>query len=257
MTIPDNHPRASSLRIREKIIEGMHSKIVAEAGLIAHGRGEAYDYLIGEKTPSFALNQEKTAVAMLLLAEKPVISINGNVSVLCPEEMIDLSELLGAPLEVNLFYNREEREKIVADKLRKSGAKQILGIDSEHQTAISELTHSRRVVDKRGIYSADVVFVPLEDGDRTIALRKMGKKVVTVDLNPLSRTSLQSNVTIVNNITRAIPEMINFVKELKGKNQADLEKIINVFDNDDSLKKTLKFISERLEKLAKESILNK
>ena len=256
MTIPDNHPRVNSLRTREKIIEGMHSKIVAEAGLIAHGRGEAFDYLLGEKTPSFALIQEKAAVAMLLLAENPIISINGNVAVLCPEELIALSEILEAPLEVNLFYNREEREKIVAEKLRKSGAKIILGIDKEHQTSISELSHSRRVVDKRGIYSADVVFVPLEDGDRTLALRKMGKKIVTIDLNPLSRTSQQANITIVNNITRAIPEMINFAKELKGKKQVDLEKIINVFSNDDSLNETLVFISKRLEFLAKESKLS-
>ena len=251
MIIPENHPRASSLKTREKIIEGMHSKIVAEAGLIAHGRGEAYDYLLGEETPSYALLQEKAAVAMLLLAEKPVISINGNVAVLCPEEMILLSKITGAPLEVNLFYNRAEREKIVAEKLLDSGAELVLGIDAEHHTSIPELTHSRRVVDKRGIYSADVVFVPLEDGDRTTALRKMRKKVITVDLNPLSRTSLWSNVTIVNNVIRAIPEMIEIAKELKKHKQADLEKIINAFDNNESLETTLAFISERLEKLAK------
>ncbi|MCG3227320.1 MAG: phosphopantothenate/pantothenate synthetase [Candidatus Heimdallarchaeota archaeon] len=251
MTIPDDHPRASSLKTREKIIEGMHSKIVAEAGLIAHGRGEAYDYLLGEETPSFALIQEKVAVALLLLAEKPIISINGNVAVLCPEEMILLSKIIGAPLEVNLFYNRTEREKIVAKKLLDSGAELVLGVDAEHHTSIPELTHSRRVVDKRGIYSADVVFVPLEDGDRTTALRKMGKKVITVDLNPLSRTSLYSNITIVNNVIRAIPEMIEIAKELKEYKQAELEKIINAFDNNESLKSTLTFISERLEKLAK------
>ncbi|NPD90204.1 MAG: phosphopantothenate/pantothenate synthetase [Asgard group archaeon] len=254
MTIPDDHPRANSLKTREKVIEGMHAKIVAEAGLIAHGRGEAFDYLIGEKTPSNALNQEKAAVAMILLAENPVISINGNVAVLCPEDLILLSELTGAPLEVNLFYNRAEREKIVANKLLNLGAEQILGIDAEYQTSIPELTHSRRVVDRRGIYSADVVFVPLEDGDRTTALRKMGKKVITVDLNPLSRTSLWANVAIVNNVIRAIPEMIEIAKELKEQKQAELEKIINVFDNSESLKITLTFISERLEKLAKDEL---
>ena len=68
MPIPDNHPRAESLRVRERIIDGMHEKVVAEAGLIAHGRGEAYDYLLGEKTPDYAQKQQKVAVAMLLTA---------------------------------------------------------------------------------------------------------------------------------------------------------------------------------------------
>ena len=31
---------------------------------------------------------------------------------------------------------------------------------------------------------ADTVLVPLEDGDRTEALVKMGKTVVAIDLNP-------------------------------------------------------------------------
>ena len=52
--IPKNHPRYQSLFTREKIIEGMHEGIVAEAGLIAAGRGEAFDYILGEETPPFA-----------------------------------------------------------------------------------------------------------------------------------------------------------------------------------------------------------
>jgi len=254
MSIPTDHPRASSLKIRERIIEGMHSKIVAEAGLIAHGRGEAFDYLLGEKTQPFAITQQKAAVAMMLNAEKPVISINGNVAVLCPIDVIRLSEIINAPLEVNLFYKRAEREKLVAEKLFKAGAKQILGIESKYQTNIPELTHTRRVVDKRGIFSADVVFVPLEDGDRTIALRKMGKKVITVDLNPLSRTSLSSNISIVNNIIRSVPEMIEVAKILKKSDKALLEKIINAFDNGVSLKTSLDFISERLKRLSVDEI---
>jgi 4-phosphopantoate--beta-alanine ligase len=254
MNIPEDHPRARSLRTREKIIDGMHAKIVAEAGLIAHGRGEAFDYLLGERSPPFTRDQQKAAVAMMLHAEKPVISINGNVAVLCPEEIIRFSEIMNAPLEVNLFYNRKERERIVADRLYKAGAKQILGIDSKYQTDIPELTHTRRVVDKRGIHSADVVFVPLEDGDRTIALRKMGKKVITVDLNPLSRTSLSSNISIVNNIIRSIPEMIEIAIILKESDEAVLEKIINAFDNGESLRTALDFISERLEKLSIEEL---
>ena len=40
-----------------------------------------------------------------------------------------------------------------------------------------------------GVYKADVVLVPLEDGDRAEALVKLGKLLITIDLNPLSRTA--------------------------------------------------------------------
>jgi 4-phosphopantoate--beta-alanine ligase len=46
--IPENHPRYLNLKYRHKIIEGMEKLIVAEAGLIAHGRGECFDYIFGE-----------------------------------------------------------------------------------------------------------------------------------------------------------------------------------------------------------------
>ncbi len=251
MAIPNDHPRAQSLKIREQIIEGMHNNIVAEAGLIAHGRGEAFDYLIGEESPTYAIEQQDAAVALLLTAEKPVFSVNGNVTALCAAEVVEFSELLNVPIEINLFYRREERAKIVAEKLVESGAKNILGLDPEFQTIITELSHSRRIVDKRGIHSADVVFVPLEDGDRTMALRKMGKQVITVDLNPISRTSVWSNITIVNNIIRTIPEMISTAKELQKMNQKELLEIVNSFDNNKSLRESLEHISDRLDKLAR------
>jgi len=256
LDVPENHPRAQSLKIRERIINGMHKNIVAEAGLIAHGRGEAFDYLIGEETPSFAKEQQKAAVALLLSAKKPVFSVNGNVASLCPSEIVEFSKLLNTPLEVNLFYRREERAKIVADKLIEAGAKEVLGLDPEFHMQITELTHSRRVVDKRGIYSADVVFVPLEDGDRTMALRKMGKEVITVDLNPLSRTSIWSSVTIVNNVVRTIPEMIELGFKLKGLSLDQLSEILSAYDNDKSLRESLEYISNRLKTLSKTTLKN-
>ncbi|MCE7741961.1 MAG: phosphopantothenate/pantothenate synthetase [Candidatus Heimdallarchaeota archaeon] len=256
LDVPENHPRAQSLRIRERIIDGMHKNIVAEAGLIAHGRGEAFDYLIGEETPNFAEEQQQAAVALILRAQKPVFSVNGNVASLCPNEIVEISELLNIPLEVNLFYRREERAKIVADKLVEAGAEEVLGVDPEYHKQISELTHSRRVVDKRGIYSADVVFVPLEDGDRTMALRKLGKQVITVDLNPLSRTSIWSSITIVNNIVRSIPEMIEIGHKLKGLSLDQLSEILNSYDNDKSLRESLEYISNRLKTLSKTSLKN-
>ena len=251
MSVPEDHPRAESLKVREKIIEGMHNNIVAEAGLIAHGRGEAFDYIIGEKTPEFALKQQEAAIALLLLAEKPVISVNGNVAALCSKEIVELAKVVGASIEINLFYRKAEREKAIEEVLKEAGAAEILGIDPTYQTYISELSHLRRIVDKRGIFSADVVLVPLEDGDRTMALRKMGKNVITIDLNPMSRTSLWSNISIVNNLIRALPEMIETAKELKNKDNLDLKKIVTDFNNFNSLKESLSELSKGLEELAK------
>ncbi|UCG90797.1 MAG: phosphopantothenate/pantothenate synthetase [Candidatus Heimdallarchaeota archaeon] len=252
--VPKNHPRYESLITREKLIEGMHQKIVAEAGLIAHGRGEAFDYILGEVTPAFALNQEKLAVITLLMAKDPVISVNGNVAVLCSREIVQLSQILNAPLEINLFYRRPEREIAINDVLTKAGAQQIYGIDPRNLESIPEISHQRRIVDSRGIARSDCVFVPLEDGDRAMALRNLGKDVIAVDLNPLSRTSLAATVSITNNITRAITEMVNFAKKFSKMNIQELEKEKEQFNNETLLQEALKFMSSRLEELASDQI---
>ena len=62
---------------------------------------------------------------------------------------------------------------------------------------------------------ADVVLVPLEDGDRTEALKKMGKTVITFDLNPLSRTSQKADITIVDNVIRGMKLLIIACKKSK------------------------------------------
>ena len=41
--IPKNHPRAKSLLIRERLVNGFENGVVAKEGLLAHGRGEAFD----------------------------------------------------------------------------------------------------------------------------------------------------------------------------------------------------------------------
>jgi 4-phosphopantoate--beta-alanine ligase len=96
---------------------------------------------------------------------------------------------------------------------------------------IPGLSHERGKVDSGGILSADVVLVPLEDGDRCRALVDMGKSVIAIDLNPLSRTAQCATITIVDNITRAIPNLSKFAQELKSSNEEALRKIIKEFDN--------------------------
>ena len=46
--IPRSHPRYQSLLNREKLVKGFNIGLVAKEGLLAHGRGEAFDYLLGE-----------------------------------------------------------------------------------------------------------------------------------------------------------------------------------------------------------------
>ena len=86
--IPKSHPRYISLITREKIMQAMRKGLVHETGLIAHGRGETFDYLIGEKTIPYANDAEKVAAAALLCAKNPVISVNGNVVALVGKECI-------------------------------------------------------------------------------------------------------------------------------------------------------------------------
>ncbi len=195
IVIPKDHPRYTSLITREKLVDGFEKGLVAQEGLIAHGRGESFDYLFGEKTIEPALDAIDAASALFLLADHPIISVNGNAAALCAKEICLLNQVLEKSfIEINLFYRYKNREHIIANELRKYGVKKILGIDPNNLTQIPELSSNRRTVDKEGIFMADVVFVPLEDGDRTIALKKMNKKVVCIDLNPLSRTSVSSDI---------------------------------------------------------------
>jgi len=216
--IPKSHPRAASLHIREKLVRGYRSGLVVEEGLMAHGRGEAFDYLIGERTSKNALKAINAAAKALVLAKSPVISVNGNFAALCPKEIVNLAKTVNAKIEVNLFYVTEKRKRAIANLLRKNGAKKILGLDPRSSQKIPKLDSARRVVDKNGIFSADVVLVPLEDGDRTLALKKFGKKVITFDLNPLSRTAQSADITIVDNVIRGMRILIDVSKKLKKKN---------------------------------------
>ena len=245
MLIPKTHPRAASLHIREKLVQGYKSGLVIEEGLMAHGRGEAFDYLIGEKTSKNALKAIKEAAKMLLLAKNPVISVNGNVAALCPKEIVQLAKAVNAKIEVNLFYASEKRKKTIASFLKRNGAKHVLGVEPRFSRKIPKLDSARRIVDKRGMFSADVVLVPLEDGDRTIALRKFGKKVITFDLNPLSRTAQAADITIVDNVVRGIRILIEISMKLKKK-----KLVVDKFDNRKNLSQALVEMNNNFKRIA-------
>ncbi len=90
VNVPKDHPRYKSLMTRERLAEGVKEGLVDPTGLISHGRGEAFDYLMGEKSPQPALDAERAAAAFLLRAENPIVCMNGNSIVLDPEGLIAL-----------------------------------------------------------------------------------------------------------------------------------------------------------------------
>tara|TARA_Y100000589_G_scaffold60851_2_gene51788 strand:- start:6351 stop:7118 length:768 start_codon:yes stop_codon:yes gene_type:complete len=245
--IPDSHPRKSSLISRQKIVDGAKRGLLADSAMIAHGRGEAYDYLLGERTTASASIAIREAAARLLRAVRPVISMNGNSTVLAGVEAIKIAAVVGCPIEVNIYYRTEERmaglveeletmkEELLASSPRAErdaiSRVEILGLVSDGR--IRGLEGPRSLCSADGIERADVVLVPLEDGDRCEALIALGKEVIAIDLNPLSRTSRTATVTIVDEVSRALSGILN---ELRTKPKPSL------WDNKNTLKDALEIM---------------
>jgi len=110
--------------------------------------------------------------------------------------------------------------------------RRIIGIDSP-----------RRIVDKDGIFAADVVLVPLEDGDRTQALKRAGKTVITFDLNPLSRTAQTADITIVDNVIRGMRLLISACRKTRTKKVS--------FNNKKALAEAISEIKNNLKRRAR------
>jgi len=243
LIIPKSHPRYMSLKIRHKLVSGVKKGVVRFEGLIAQGRGEAFDYLLGEKTTEFAKDAEYAASALLLLSKNPIISVNGNVAVLVPEEISKLAKILNCPIEINLFYRTIKREKLIEKIFSNLDIK--IDIKRKKEKKLPFIESNRAFVSQR-FFDADTVLVPLEDGDRAEALRKMGKNVISIDLNPLSRTSQTATISIVDNIIRAVPNLISFTEEMKDYKSEDLMKIFRKFDNRKNLIKTINLMKKRI-----------
>jgi 4-phosphopantoate--beta-alanine ligase len=237
--IPEDHPRYRSLAAREGLAEGARSGIVALEGLSAHGRGEAFDYLLGEATTASAFRAEETAAAMLMTADHPVISVNGNTAALAAGAIADLQRASGALVEVNLFHRTEERINKITALLEAAGVEVLQG-EAER---LLPLSHDRALCLREGIFAADTVLVPLEDGDRCQALVAMGKTVITIDLNPLSRTAGAATLTVVDELTRALP---NITASCTAMDEARAGELVASHDNEQLLREALDAIQERL-----------
>jgi 4-phosphopantoate--beta-alanine ligase len=229
---PDDHPRSADLETRHRIEAGVEKGITHLQGMHAEGRGSAFDYLLGEETIPSADAAARAAAAQLLLAEYPVLSVNGNGAALAPEAYVELAETVDADLEVNLFNRTEERMETIAEHLREHGAEEVKGLAGDGE--VPGVGHYRGIVDADGIEAADVVLVPLEDGDRAEALAEMGKTEIVIDLNPLSRSPQIATIPIVDNLLRAVPNITEHARELRadGASRQELEAIVAEFDAD-------------------------
>lgn len=220
--VPPTHPRYKSLMARKMLTDAAAGGLLADSALIAHGRGEAFDYLLGEMTCESAREAIRETAARLLAAKQPVISLNGNSVALAASELLACAAVLGCAIEINIYYRTPERMAALLSTMeqRKNEAIQrfpeldsqiiavpILGADPD--TKIPNLDGPRANCHSDGIFSADVILVPLEDGDRCEALVAMGKTVCVIDLNPLSRTAKTATVTIVDELTRCAPLLLD------------------------------------------------
>ncbi len=243
MTIPRSHPRYESLVRRERLVRAWKHGVVVPEGLVAQGRGEAWDYLFGEETSAPALVAERAAAAHLLAASRPVISVNGNVAALAAREVVLLARAIPARIEVNLFHRTESRVKKVVRILERAGARNVLG--PRPNARIPGIESKRAFSHSDGIFGADVVLVPLEDGDRAEALVRMGKVVISVDLNPLSRTSQRATIPVVDELTRAILNIKKFVAELK-ENPTEAARVRRAYRRRGNLGAVYSFLEWRL-----------
>ena len=132
--------------------------------MIAHGRGEAFDYLLGERSTSSALAAARQALAVLQAAERPVLSVNGNVAALACDEMLQLANVLQCPLEVNIFYRTPERMEAILSYMKERN--DALGLDvtvlgDSPDATIPGLKGPRAACHREGILESDAILVPV------------------------------------------------------------------------------------------------
>ena len=250
--VPESHPRKKSLLSRQKIVDATKNGLLADSAMIAHGRGEAFDYLLGEKTSYSARLAFKESASRLIESDNPVISVNGNTVVLAGKSLIRVAAVLNCPIEVNIYYRTEERMSKLNSFLEKqkeivsqeknpdnwigdwnNAVQSVKILGKEGDGRIQGLEGPRSICSSQGIEKADVILVPLEDGDRCEALVNLGKQVLVVDLNPLSRTAKMATITIVDEISRAAELLLEYAinkeeKSAEWNNQGILNDALKI-----------------------------
>jgi len=234
--IPKTHPRYHSLALRHRITDGLKAGLATEAALLAHGRGEAFYYLLGEKTHEFAREAIQAASALIVTARHPVFSVNGNTASLAGEALLDLVKTYERlKVEVNLFYHSPERSRLIREHLETIGLPEVLESCAADNVQLTTIESPRRRMNPAGIAKADVVVVALEDGDRCQALVEAGKQVIAIDLNPLSRTAQLAQISITDELTQVIPLLTAQIAVDAQATPASLAERLARYDNRDNL----------------------
>tara|TARA_B100001758_G_C18400668_1_gene608771 strand:- start:1978 stop:2619 length:642 start_codon:yes stop_codon:yes gene_type:complete len=210
--------------------------------MIAHGRGEAYDYLLGEQTIPSAHEATLHALRALKNAERPIISLNGNAVALAGEQLLALAQQLKCPVEINIFYRTPKRMSALLERLETIKKERSLDVEilgASPNARIPGLKGPRAKCTKEGIIDSDVILVPLEDGDRCEALVAMGKTVIVIDLNPLSRSAKMGTITIVDELTRVAENMLLQFDSIK------MSEVSKTYDNEEALRDALRHIATK------------
>lgn len=233
---------------RKIMIEALRKKIATETGLIALGRSEIFEIFFDGDTPAPTRDVIDAVAARLLLAEYPVISVNGNAVALSAKDLIKLAKEINAKIEVNLLYRTNERLEAIRRFLNDEGASDDIILIPEYGTAdtLDGISSARKFIHKEGISKADVVLVLMEDGDRVKALVDRGKVVIAIEINPLSPTASMANVALIDNIVRAIPAIKNAVSELKKKKKDELKIIAATYDHESYLSKVIELLRTKV-----------
>ena len=159
-----SHPRYQSLLLRHRLEQAEKDGLLAGSAMIAHGRGEAYDYLLGERTIPSAHMATVQAFAALRMAQRPIISLNGNAVALAGESLLMLAERLSCPVEINIFYRTPERMAALIGRLeaiKKEHKLDVQILGAEPNARIPGLEGPRANCTKEGIIDSDVIMVPL------------------------------------------------------------------------------------------------
>tara|TARA_B100001778_G_scaffold2166_1_gene1919 strand:- start:2771 stop:3517 length:747 start_codon:yes stop_codon:yes gene_type:complete len=237
-----SHPRYQSLLLRHRLEEAEKQGMLAGSAMIAHGRGEAYDYLLGEQTIPSAHEATLHALRALKNAERPIISLNGNAVALAGEQLLALAQQLKCPVEINIFYRTPERMSALLERLETIKKERSLDVEilgASPNARIPGLKGPRAKCTKEGIIDSDVILVPLEDGDRCEALVAMGKTVIVIDLNPLSRSAKMGTITIVDELTRVAENMLLQFDSIK------MSEVSKTYDNEEALRDALRHIATK------------
>ena len=115
--IPESHPRRDSLLSRQKLVNAASEGMLADSALIAHGRGEAFDYLLGERTCDSAKLAIIETAHRLKISKNCVISVKGNTVALAGPQLIACAAVLNCPIEVNIYYRTPKRMEILLSTL--------------------------------------------------------------------------------------------------------------------------------------------